>query len=107
MSDRRRQLRPRDPKTGRLSRITAAAPRLVLPPRAVRQAKLDNVALVTGNLLPFKAHYQRIANALPAGDVLIVLPPTDTRLRKTLSAVVDLFRAKGQRVTTVSAEQLG
>jgi hypothetical protein len=36
--------------------------------------QLDNVALVPGNLLPFKSEYQQIANGLPQGGILIVLP---------------------------------
>jgi hypothetical protein len=35
------------------------------PPKAVRKARLDNVALVPASLLPRKGKYQRIANNLP------------------------------------------
>ena len=47
------------------------------PPAALRRAKLDNVALVPGNLLPLKAKYQEIANRLPEGELLIVVPSPD------------------------------
>jgi len=46
------------------------------PPRALREARLDNVALVPGNLLPYKDQWQAIANELPEGSVLICMPPT-------------------------------
>jgi hypothetical protein len=38
---------------------------------------LDNLALVPASLLPFKAQYQHLANTLPKGDILIILPATD------------------------------
>ncbi len=34
-------------------------------PSPLRRAKLDNLALVTGNLLPYKAVWQAVANCLP------------------------------------------
>jgi hypothetical protein len=49
--------------------------RFMRPPNAIRrgQVKLDNVALVPANPLPFKREYQEIANGLPQGGILIVL----------------------------------
>ncbi len=81
--------------------------RLATPPRPLRRATLENLALVPGNLLPFKDEWQAIANKLPKGDVLIVLPPSDSRERKTLERVAALMKAKGHRVTTASAERFG
>lgn len=43
------------------------------PPRALRRARPDNLALVPANLLPFKGQYQAIANDLPTGTTLIVV----------------------------------
>ena len=42
-------------------------------PKALRlsSVKLANVALVPGNLLPFKSEYQEIAKSLPKGGILI------------------------------------
>jgi hypothetical protein len=48
--------------------------RLTQPPRRLRRARLENLALIPGNLLPFKEQYHQIANRLPHGEVLIVLP---------------------------------
>src|SRR5205823_3714796 len=62
MSVHGRQLRQADPKTGRLFRVIGPLPKLTSPPKALRRAKLDNLTLVPGHLLPFKAQYQRIAN---------------------------------------------
>src|SRR2546421_210563 len=41
------------------------------PPRALRKAKLDNIALVPASLLYQKGKYQTIANNLPGQGVLI------------------------------------
>jgi hypothetical protein len=48
--------------------------RLSPPPVAIRKATLDNLALLLASLLPWKATYQELANRLPSGKVLIILP---------------------------------
>ncbi len=76
------------------------------PPRALRKAKLDNLALVPGSLLPFKEEWQKLANDLPEGSILIVLPSSDSSARKALENASRSMKAKGQRVTMLSHEQL-
>jgi trehalose-6-phosphate synthase len=77
-------------------------------PRALGrpQVRLDNVALVPAHLLPRKAAYQAIANRLPRGDILLVLPPADSLERPVMERVAATFRAKGRRVTVLSEERL-
>jgi hypothetical protein len=75
------------------------------PPRPLRTAQLDNLALVPASLLPYKAQWQLIANAMPEGGILICLPRRQGRQRETLARVARLFVGAGHRVTTVSAEQ--
>jgi hypothetical protein len=77
-------------------------------PRALRrpQVRLDNIALVPAHLLPRKAEYQAIANQLPDGEILLVLPPPDSRERTTMERVAQLFRAKGRHVTVLTEERL-
>ena len=77
-------------------------------PRALRRppVQLDNIALMPAHLLPRKAEYQAIANALPKGDILLVLPPLGSRERPTIERVAQLFRAKGRHVTVLSEERL-
>ena len=77
-------------------------------PRALRrpQVQLDNIALVPAHLLPRKAEYQAIANELPKGDILVVLPPPASRERRTMERVAQLFRAKGRHVTVLTEERL-
>ena len=68
------------------------------PPRALRWARPDNLALVPASLLPFKAAYQQIANQQPIGTTLIILP-SDGKQRDTLSTVATLLRAKKRQVS--------
>ncbi len=77
-------------------------------PQALRhpQVQLDNVTLVPAHLLPRKAEYQAVANELPTGDILVVLPPPDSRERPTMERVAQLFRAKGRHVTVLTEERL-
>jgi predicted DNA-binding WGR domain protein len=70
--------------------------------------QVENLALVPANLLPHKAHYQQLANQLPPGAVLVVLPDSDTPERQALQQAAARFLAKGHPVTTLSvAEVLG
>lgn len=71
------------------------------PPRALHKARLDNIALVPASLLPYRAWYQAIANGLPMGDVLIVLPSRAAKQRRVLETAAQLFTAKGHRVLTL------
>jgi hypothetical protein len=87
------------------SRVLRFAP----PPRALRHrgVLLDNVALVPGNLLPFKREWQAMANRLPQGSVLVCLPAQLAHRRPQLTRVTAELRAKGHQVTTVPAERFG
>ena len=78
------------------------------PPRALRQSgiRLDNLALVPASLLPFKSQWQTMANSLPQGTTLIILPRTDTPQRRILQRVATRLQAKGRRVAMLSAEDL-
>lgn len=74
------------------------------PPRALRRAKLDNLALVPASLLPYREEYQALANQQPIGTTLVVLPPHQSGQRRALERVIIGLRAKGRTVTTISAQ---
>ena len=76
------------------------------PPRALRRAQLDNVAIVPANLLPYKAIYQRIANGLPPGTTLIVVPEAPGKPGQTLGSVATQLQGKGHQVKVVPANRL-
>jgi hypothetical protein len=70
-------------------------------PRAVRQARLDNVALVPASLLPRKGKYQKIANNLPRGGVLICETHKKQRIADILKRVGKFLAENGHFVRTV------
>jgi len=67
-----------------------------------RALRLDNLALVPGSLLPHKSVYQRLANQLPAGAVLVVLPDDDSAERRMLQEAAARLKAKGHAIATLS-----
>ena len=71
------------------------------PPRAIRKAKLDNIALVPASLLYRKAKYQTIANNLPGRGVLICRNEKKERISHILERVAVFFRQKGHVVKTL------
>ncbi len=80
---------------------------LIKSPRAVRKAKLDNLALVPASLLPFKDQWQEVANSKAGEHVLIVLPKVENRSQNVLKRVAAELRDKGHQVPTISAEEFG
>ena len=108
-----------DPKTGRLyrvlgpatsstrsSRSSRGAPQSFSPPPLpIRSARLDNLAIVPASLLPDKAEWQALANALPAGSTLIVLPDKPGAARAALERVSQGLAAHGSRVTTIEQDE--
>ena len=76
------------------------------PPRALRRARPDNLALVPASLLPFKEIYQQIANDLPVGATLIVVDQTAGKPGQTLGNVATQIKAKGHQVRVVSANRV-
>ena len=103
------KLRAVDPKTGRLYRILGparAVPRSFgAPPPALRKAHLDNLAVVPASLPLEKAEWQALANALPAGSTLIVLPGKPGAARAALERVSRSLAAHGSRVTTIEQDE--
>ena len=81
--------------------------RVTRPPRRIRKARLDTLALVPASLLPFKEQWQEVANSKPGEHVLIVLPKVEKRPRSVLERVAAELREKGHQVTTISAEEFG
>src|SRR3954452_6572873 len=76
------------------------------PPRAFRRVRPDNLALVPASLLPFKAVHQQLANGLPAGTTLIVMPEAPGKPGQTFGNVATQIRAKGHQAEVVSSDRL-
>ena len=80
--------------------------RIVRPPRAIRRAKLDNIALVPASLLFQKGKYQTIANNLPGRGVLICDTNKNERISRILDNVAAFFRQHGYFVRTLPSSLL-
>jgi hypothetical protein len=76
------------------------------PPVALRRAKLDNLALVPGSMLPYMEACQASANRLPKGGVLIVLPEENEVQKRTMLLVAKLLAAEGHQVAVIPATQV-
>src|SRR5690348_9943821 len=76
------------------------------PPRQLRKARLDNIALVPASLLPLKGTYQPLANTLPKGSVLVVQSQS-ARQKKILERVTAFLRTHGRQVITLPIERFG
>jgi len=74
---------------------------IVRAPRAVRRARLDNIALVPASLLPQKGKYQKIANNLPKGGILICQTDKKQRISRVLARVARFFAENGHFVRTL------
>jgi len=82
--------------------MTSFAP----PPPAVRRAKLDNLALVPASLLPYKAQWQQLANELPSGSTLIILPSPGSPHGKALERIAASFEERGWAVKILPASEI-
>ncbi len=76
------------------------------PPAAVRRAKLDNLALVPGSMLPYMEACQEAANRLPKGAVLIVLPEENETQKHTMLVIAKLLSTEGHQVAVIPAAQV-
>jgi hypothetical protein len=76
------------------------------PPRALKRAKLDNLALVPGSMLPYMEACRESANRLPKGAVLIVLPEENEVQKQTMLLVAKLLSIEGHQVAVIPAAQI-
>ncbi|HLZ25379.1 MAG TPA: hypothetical protein VKQ30_24925 [Ktedonobacterales bacterium] len=63
-----------------------------------------NLTVLPGSLLPLCALCQQLADGLPAGAVLVVLPDHDGPQRAALETLALVLAAQGRRVTTLAAD---
>ena len=80
--------------------------RLTNPPKALRRATLDNIILVPASALPFKAQYEKVAESLPKGSVLLCHSEKRGQQR-LLEMVGNLFQERGRRVAMLSTVGIG
>jgi hypothetical protein len=80
--------------------------RITHPPKALRNARLDNIAIVPASLLPLKEIWQTQANNLPERGVLLYHSQKNMRQRKILASVAAVFKEHGHPVMNLPLEQL-
>ena len=78
--------------------------RLTNPPKAIRKARMDNIAIVPASMLPLKSLWQMAANTLPRGGVLLCHSQQNSRQCKLLERVEETFRAQGYAVMNLPIE---
>jgi hypothetical protein len=80
--------------------------RLTRPPAPLRRARLDNLVLVPGDLLPYQDEWQAIANRLPRRAVLIVLPKDNPAQRQIMLSVAKTLSEAGHQVRVIPAAEV-
>ncbi len=75
------------------------------PPKALLNTRLDNIAIVPASLLPFKDAWQKVANTMPNGSVLLC-HVANTKQKQVLNNVKDFLTNNGYTVRIMAAERL-
>src|SRR4029450_12120128 len=76
--------------------------RLTNPPKALRNARLDNIAIVPASMLPLTDTLKKKVNTLPKGGVFLCYAQENSRQRKILERVGETFREHGHAVKSMS-----
>ena len=76
------------------------------PPKALLNSRLDNIAIVPASLLPFKDSWQKVANAMPKGSILLC-HAANVKQKQVLQNVRRLLSESGYTVRIMSSEGLG
>ena len=80
--------------------------RFTHPPKALRKAQLDNIAIVPASMLPLKGSVQHLLTNLPQGAVFLCHATANAKQKQVLERVGEVFKQQGHVVTTLSLEQV-
>ena len=80
--------------------------RFTRPPRAIRKATLENIAIVPASMLPFKETVEQLLSELPPGGVILCHAQANTRQRQLLERVGQRFKAQGHAVVNLPMERI-
>jgi hypothetical protein len=80
--------------------------RLTHPPKALLNARLDNIAIVPASMLPLTQTLKEKVNTLPQGAVFLCYAEENTRQRKILERVQETFREHGHAVKSMSVGEV-
>jgi len=76
--------------------------RLTNPPKALLNARLDNIAIVPASMLPLTKIVKEKVNMLPKGGVFLCYAQENSRQKKILERVEETFREHGHAVKSMS-----
>ena len=80
--------------------------RFTNPPKAIRKARLDNIAIVPASMLPLTEILKEKVNTLPKGGVFLCYAQKNSRQRKILERVEETFREHGHVVRSLSMQEV-
>jgi hypothetical protein len=81
--------------------------KLTRPPRALLRARLDNIAIVPASMLARNEDLKDQVKKLPRGQVFLCHTKENTKQRKVLERVKEVFRHLGYAVTLLPMEHVG
>jgi hypothetical protein len=80
--------------------------RLTRPPRAIRSATLDNIAIVPASMLTGKESLQEKVRKLPRRQVFLCHTKENTKQQRILERVKEIFQRLGYAVTLLPVERV-
>jgi hypothetical protein len=75
-------------------------------PKALRRARLDNIAIVPASMLAGKEGLAEQVKKLPRGEVLLCHTKENTKQKRTLERVKEVFLDFGYAVTLLPVERV-
>jgi hypothetical protein len=79
--------------------------RLTRAPRAIRRARLDNIAIVPASMLAGKESLKERVERLPRRQVFLCHTKENTKQKRILEHVKEVFQRLGYAVTLLSVER--
>jgi hypothetical protein len=80
--------------------------RLTRPPRALLRARLDNIAIVPASMLTGEESLKEKVKTLPCRQVFLCHTKENTKQKRILERVKEIFRRLGYAVTLLPMEQV-
>jgi hypothetical protein len=80
--------------------------RFTNPPKAILNARLDNIAIVPASMLPLTNILKEKVNTLPKGGVFLCYAQENSRQRRILARVEETFREHGHVVRSLSMREV-
>ncbi len=78
-------------------------PSVALTVSSAPRARGGQLAIIPASQLHFTEQWDRIVQELPAGEVLLVMPPEGSSMSHLLRLLIPHLRARGRHITQVDA----